>query len=301
MVVITRATFGDEFSSTDVLKSIRDRFKDGSIDLYVDSSIIPFVDKVSGVQTVQLSNEEKADIKEAVAEMCGPNDQVCMQVKTQEQVAQKLKEKEVAKASSTTEVIKGRRLTVEYTLPSGEKRTAVVPEGQQFQLGDLGKKYPDRLGPIDTKPSLGEQLYGSLSGTFKTAIFTFLYASSIIITWMTYIKYGSKLLAGGMVAIAALIPLSGFGLSFFGALAAEYFRVERVARLRADIPGALDAMASAPPSFLPKTAEGFIPTHGPSLLPKTAQGFIPTAPAFPEDPSALAADMRGGRFLSRRK
>lgn len=250
MVVIKSAKFGDEFDTTDVSKTLADKVKDGAIDIYVDSGIIPFVDKIAGVKTTKLTDDDKREIKDAVAEMCGPTDQVCMTIKQQEMMDARLKQKEATKTTSTTQVIKGRKLTVTYTDASGATRTAIIPEGQQFQVGDLGKLKPTPQ-PVDTTPSVASQVFSSVWGVLGTTVLVFLYAASIIVTWMTFVKYGSKLVAGGMVAVAVFIPYSGFGLSFFGPLVAEYFRVDKLSRLKATVPEEFAAIAKANPLLLP--------------------------------------------------
>ena len=252
MVKITKATFGDEFDNTDVMKTVTEKLKDGSIDLYVDSSIIPWVDKATNAKKTSLTPDDKQEIKDTVAEMCGPADQVCMEVKTQELVKARLAQKEATKTSSTTQVIKGRRLTVTYIDKNGVERNVVVPEGQQFQLGDVGKTKPGFIPPIDMSPGAAQQLFDSWWKILGTAVLTFLWVSSVIITWMTYIKYGSKVVAAGMVAIAVFIPYSGFALSFFGPFFAEYFRVDKLSRMRATLPEELEAVTKADPTLVPK-------------------------------------------------
>jgi hypothetical protein len=250
MVVIKSAKFGDEYDTTDVSKSLADKVKDGAIDIYVDSGIIPFVDKASGVNRTRLTDDEAREIKDTVAEMCGPTDQVCIEIKKQELAEAKLKQKEATKTTSTAQVIKGRKLTVTYTDDSGRTRTAIIPEGQQFQVGDLGKLKPTPE-PVDTTPSAASQVFSSVWGVLGTTVLVFLYAASIIVTWMTFVKYGSKLVAGGMVAVAVFIPYSGFGLSFFGPFLAEYFRVDKLSRLKATVPEEFAAIAKANPLLLP--------------------------------------------------
>ena len=285
MVVIKKATFGDEFDSTDVMKTVTEKLKEGSIDLYVDSSIIPWVDKATNAKTTSLSSDDKQEIKDTVAEMCGPSDQICMEVKTQELVKARLAQKEATKNSSTTQVIKGRRLTVTYTDKGGAERTVVVPEGQQFQLGDIGKKKPGIIPPIDMSPGAAKQFFDSWWKIVGAAVAAFLWVSSVIITWMTYIKYGSKVVAAGMVAIAVFIPYSGFALSFVGPFIREYMRVDKLSRMRATMPEELEAITKADAS----------------LLPNVGKGIIPSAPPVMGDPTPLSASMKGGNILSRRK
>jgi hypothetical protein len=267
MVKLISATFGDEFGSTDVSSSLANRVKDGGIDVYVDSSLIPVVDKAVGTKTTKLSPEEETDLRDTVAQMCGPADQTCMAVKTEELAQAKLKEKEAVKTASTAQVIKGRRLTVEYEDANGVRRKAVVPEGQQFQVNTLGKE-PDKNPPVELEEPAWKQIVSSWWGILGTFVATFLYAASIVVTWMTYDRYGSKIIAGVMTAISVFIPFSGFGLAFFGPFIAEYFRVDKLARLQATVPEEVGAIAKAAPGLipaapaLPDMAKGVIPAKG---------------------------------------
>jgi hypothetical protein len=243
-IVIKSAKFGDEFSFTDVSQTLQDKLKsDGNVALDVDSSLIPFAARASGVGTIKLSQDEQAEIKQTAADMCGSADQTCLELKTQELAQSKLKEKESSNVNAAN-IVKGRRLTAEYTI-NGKPMTVVIPEGQKFELGGLpsspsAKPKPFRPEDISDpwKPFLT-----SFVGIFGTSIFTFLYVTSIIITWMTYVKYGSKLFAIGLTGLAALFPMSGYGLAFFGPAIAEYFRVDKALRVKLTTPEEVAALA----------------------------------------------------------
>ena len=230
MVVIKSATFGDEFSNTNVLKTLQDKLEEsGSIKVPVDSSLIPVVTRTTGAGSVSLTTQEQADAKAQAAQICGPSDQTCLEIKTQELAQQKLKEKEQADIT-TANIVKGRRLTVTYTDASGKERTAIIPEGQTFALGaeanaDPGFDYEAASSPWR---SFGSNLWGIVG----TTVTTFLYATSLVITWMTFSEFGNKVFTIIAMAIAVFIPLSGFGLSFFGAMFPEYFRGDRILRAR---------------------------------------------------------------------
>ena len=227
MVVIKSATFGDEFSSTNVLKSLQDKLgESGAIDVEVDSSLIPFLDKST---TVKLDDQEKEDIKNQAAQICGPNDQTCLEIKSQELAQQRLKAKE-SETVNAANIIKGRRLTVKYTDETGQERTVVVPEGQKFALGEAAKADPGF--DYEAAASPWKQLFSSVWAIIGTTLTTFLYVSSIIITWMTFSEFGNKILTIAMTAVSVFIPLSGFGLSFLGAAAPSYFRGDSELRAR---------------------------------------------------------------------
>ncbi len=262
MVKIVSATFGDDFGSTDVTESLGRSVKDGGIDVHVDSSLIPIVDRVSGAKSVRLEGDEQREIKDAVADMCGPTDQVCQEVKTQDLVEAKLKQKEAAKTKSTAEIIKGRKLKVTYIDEYNKRHEVVIPEGQQFQADKLGK-IPEKHPPIETVDPVWKQVLSSWWSVFGLTLLAFLYASSIILTWMTFVRYGSKLFAAGMVAIAVFIPYSGFGLVVFGPLIAEFFRVEKLARMQAVVP---EEFVTTPLANLSKLGKGIIPTAADPLV-----------------------------------
>lgn len=230
VLVIKSAKFGDEFSNTDVSKSLQDKLADaGSIKVPVDSSLIPVVTRTTGSGTVSLSSQEQSDIKAQAAEICGPSDQTCLEIKTQELAQQTLKEKEQSDMVSAT-IVKGRRLTVTYTDETGKEQTAVIPEGQTFALGEDAK--PDPGFDYEAATGPWRQFFSSIWGVVGTAITTFLYATSLIITWMTFSEFGNKVVTILAMVVAVFIPLSGFGLSFAGAMFPEYFRGDRMLRAR---------------------------------------------------------------------
>jgi hypothetical protein len=232
MVSIQSATFGDEFSSTNVLKSLQDQLASGgAIDMTVDSSIIPLIDRASGVGATELTGPERKDVKALAEDVCGPSDQTCLDIKTQEFADKKLKEKAESGINSAN-IVKGRRLTVTYTDASGQTRTAKIPEGQKFALGEKAGK-PDPTFDYEAAMSPWKQMAGSIWAVIGTALMTFLYVSSIVITLSTYTEYGIRYLTIAMTALSAFIPLSGFGLSFFAPAIAEFVRANGIVSAKA--------------------------------------------------------------------
>jgi len=223
-IVIKSAKFGDEFSSTDVSKTIKDNIKpDGSISVDVDSSLIPFLARVTGRGLTELSTAERSEIAEKASNMCGAADQICIEIKTQELAQEKLKERE-ATTTNSANIVKGQRATIDYTL-NGKPMTAIVPAGQKFELGALAGTPAGKPFRLSDVVNPWASLFSSFWVIFGSSILTFLYATSIIITWMTYVKKGSRYLAIGMTIIAIVIPLSGFGLSFFVPMGTEAVKV----------------------------------------------------------------------------
>lgn len=227
MVSIQSATFGDEFSSTNVLKSLQDKLAGGgAIDMTVDSSIIPLLDRATGVGATELSGPERQDVKALAEDVCGPSDQTCLDIKTQEFAEKKMKEKAEAGINSAN-IVKGRRLTVTYTDANGQTRTAKIPEGQKFALGEKAGK-PDPSFDYEAAMSPWKGMAASIWAVIGTAVVTFLYVSSIVITLVTYTEYGRRYLTIAMTALSAVLPLSGFGLSFFAPAIAEFVRANAI-------------------------------------------------------------------------
>ena len=231
MVSIQSATFGDDFSSTNVLKSLQDTLASGgAIDMTVDSSIIPLIDRASGVGTTELSGPERKEVQALAEDVCGPSDQTCLDIKIQEFADKKTKEKESANINSAN-IVKGRRLTVTYTDASGQTRTAKIPEGQKFALGEKAGA-PDPSFDYEAAMSPWKNLAASIWAVIGTALLTFLYVSSIVITLTTFTEYGMRYVTIAMTAISAFIPLSGFGLSFFAPAIAEFVRSNGIIQVK---------------------------------------------------------------------
>lgn len=227
MVQIQSAKYGDEFSSRDVLLSLQNSLaKEGGLNVTVNSSLVPIIDKASGRNQVELTESDKEEIQEAAAEICGETDQTCLEIKIQELSDAKIREKENAGITDSSGIIKGKRLTVVYTDESGASRTAIIPEGQRFRLGKTAG-LPDLSFDYEAAVSPYREIISSFWGIVGTMVLTFLYAASIVITWMTYRKLGTKVKAGLFTAVAVLIPYSGFGLSLFGPFLREFFRTSK--------------------------------------------------------------------------
>jgi hypothetical protein len=207
MVVITSATYGDEFSSTDVLGALRTRLAKGG-QVLVDSSLIPIVSRVTG--PTSLSDAEKEDAKAKAVQACGgTNDQTCIEMKTQEFARMRLDEKE-KEQNTPASIVKGRRATIKFVGSDGRERTAVIPEGQPIDLE------PKPAQAFDMASVKGFD-WGSVGGTAAKTVLgilgTMAYVGSVLLTWKEFPRYGMYTLTWIMTGIAVLIPYSGFALS----------------------------------------------------------------------------------------
>lgn len=215
MVVVKSATYGDEYSSTDVLSPLQTKLSKGG-DVVVNSSLVPIVSKVLGPTT--LTDAEKEDAKAQAVQACGgSSDQTCIEHKTQEFARKRLQEKE-KEAETPASIVKGNRLTLKYVGSDGRERTAVIPEGQRVDLN------PPAAKPFDTdKPGFS---WSSVFGTAVTSVLamtgTFLYVGSVFLTWKYFPRYGMRTLTWIMTAIAVLVPYSGFVLTLGGMIVDGY-------------------------------------------------------------------------------
>ena len=212
---ILNASFGDERSSTDVTANLAEMIKSkGSIDVPVNSSLVPVFGKGA---SVKLDAADQQDAKDKAVNVCGnANDDVCIQMKTQEFEQSRLQEK-MKETQSVGNLIKGRRLVVRYTDANGRLQMMEIPEGQNFKLGN------PRSSPIDLDVSKLKNIKGAdvIASVFKylgIAVGVFVYAFSILITWRSFALADYRILKYAATAGAVVIPYSGFFITlvFFG-------------------------------------------------------------------------------------
>jgi hypothetical protein len=218
-VTIKKATFGDERSNTDITNVLAEQMrKRGTTEIPVNSSLVPVLGKGP---SSQLNDQEVRDAYDRAAEVCGPTDQICKEMKAQEFQAQRLQEKKLENAK-VENIIKGRRLTVEY-VQNGKVKTAEIPEGQVFKLEnsktapafkvDPGKPVASEwsiMGTLSSVAGILVTLFASAGGL----IATFFYAYSILSTFRAFNEEGKKMLTYLFTAIAVLVPYSGYIIQF---------------------------------------------------------------------------------------
>jgi hypothetical protein len=135
MVYIKSAYFGDERSSKNVTETVKDKIADGKINVLADSSLLPMFE-VGG--EIALTQQEEEDARDEATQQCGgnANDTDCIDAKVQDIQRSKLEDKE-NQAQSRSNIVKGRRLTVNVIDDNGKTRTLLVPDGQYFKLEGL--------------------------------------------------------------------------------------------------------------------------------------------------------------------
>lgn len=205
-IVIKRATFGDETSTTDVTSTlVNDLDANGYVKVTADQTLIPMFDW-KAPKKVNLDRREQQFAEDiAVKECGGASNKSCVELRKQQKMALMLKEKE-GKATASDKIVKGRRLTVTYVDENGQEKTAVVPDGNEFQAGDPKKKGTgfSLAGTIGTLIGLGAMI---------VAIFGWVY--SVVATYRTILEAGYiKWVVYAATAAAIFIPYSGFFIMF---------------------------------------------------------------------------------------
>jgi hypothetical protein len=229
MAYIQSAFLGDERSAQDVTKSLNNKISGGKIETVANSSLIPMFE-VGGKTT--LTSDEEAEIQQEAEKQCGnANDANCLNAMESRLRQSKLEDKQREQQSSAF-LVKGRRLTVNYVDDKGQRRTAIVPEGQEFKLDNV-KELKDPKSPFpEFKP---ESYLPTLSGTTLeflkvTGIIlgVFFYAFSIIATYRTFIQAGFTWIGYAATAAAVFLPYSGYVIMLIFFAVKEYIRIKSI-------------------------------------------------------------------------
>jgi hypothetical protein len=229
MVKITSAFLGDEISAQNVTKSLQNKVSDnGSIDVEVNSRLIPFIGRS---EKITLTDSEKQDIQKQATELCGGGFSTeCIENRKAQLQQSKLEEKE-NQTNSSANLVKGRRLTVNYIDEIGEKRSLVIPEGQRFQLGMPDTELSSVQVELPSKPFKMPGLGGTALELFKilsVIVLTFLFAASVALTYKTTLLSGyTRYVAYALTAAAVFIPYSGFFISLLVAAVAAYMESKK--------------------------------------------------------------------------
>jgi hypothetical protein len=214
---IESATLGDELNAQDVTTSLNSKIKNDKIDVLANSSLIPMFE--SGKKVI-LSPTDETEVKDSAIKQCGnANDMSCIDAASAKLKQSKLEEL-MRKEQSSAFLVKGRRLTVNYIDEKGQRRTAIVPEGQSLKLDGLNTP-EDPTKPIQpgVKPKLAADKFKlpTLGGTVLEALKVagmilgaFLYAFSVIATYKTFVQSGYGWIGYGATTAAVMIPYSGF-------------------------------------------------------------------------------------------
>lgn len=207
-IVIKSATFGDETSATDVTKTLAKQLIDyGYVDVTADQSLIPIVNW-SGPAKVSLTRQEEQEAQERAVDECGgAQNKSCVEVRKQQKMQLMLKEKQ-NKSVAADKVIKGRRLTVTYIDGSGRQQTMIVPDGNQFKVGNPDKKKGEinPFGPFAVLNALAK------IGITLVVVFGWVY--SVTATYRTFLQDGYRWIGYAATAAAIFVPYSGFFIMF---------------------------------------------------------------------------------------
>lgn len=222
-VVIQRATYGNGTTNTDVTAALARRIaSDRAVNIPVNSGLIPFF---SMGDSVTLTEGDLKLARQQAEESCGgPQNSICVAKKFEDVKSTMIDEKR-DQSNRIDNLVRGNRLEATVRVGNQVKKIA-VPEGQIITEDSLAGRPPKGTPPIDIKAttssvslsSLLGQAAGFLTGWVATVVGVFLYAISVVLTWVSFNTDGYPILKYGMTAVSALIPLSGFFIvpTFFG-------------------------------------------------------------------------------------
>jgi hypothetical protein len=217
MATINSVLIGDEKSQRDITKSfVSNQVKDEKVNVVANSSLIPMFETTP---VTTLDDTEEAEVQRAAVKDCnGAQDNKCVESTADKLRQAKLREK-LNQAQSSANLVKGRRMTVNYTDEYGRERTVVVPEGQKFELDQVSNGPPKTIAQSIPKTSdLVLQIFSFL-GTMTGAA---LYAFSVVATYKTLTIDSSPIVGAVGTAVAVIFPFSGF-LIMFGYFALREF------------------------------------------------------------------------------
>lgn len=207
-LTIKQATWGDEAGTTDITRSLQNRASSGYVDMVADASLVPAI-TLEPQTTVSLTDEDNEKAHTAALKECGGgSDEKCVEARVASFEASALQTK-IAEASSSKDIVKGRRLTVTFVDSTGREKTLQIPDGQKLTMGN----------PPIIKT---DKLFGELSSIAFYILLTALWVFSVVITYRTLISAGWIMLGYALTAVAVLIPYSGLIMTPIAFLAINY-------------------------------------------------------------------------------
>ena len=241
-IVIKNATFGDETSTTDVTKTLMQQLDEfGYVDVTADQGLIPIINW-NGPKSTTLTRQEQKEAQEKAVDECGgAQNKSCIEVRKQQKMQLMLKEKE-NKSVAADKVVKGRRLTVTYVDEAGREQTMIVPDGNQFKVGNPAKK--GEINPFALMPVLN-----ALAKIGITLVVVFGWVYSVTATYRTLIEAGYRWVAYAGTAGAIFFPYSGFFIMFAFFLFTSVF-TKKPAAIAPYVPTTIQSLAKRPGSTL---------------------------------------------------
>jgi hypothetical protein len=225
-IIINSATWGDENYTTPVTETLRQEAKKGYLDLTAGASLVPSIDLLSGRNTIELSDDEKTEIKKSATEVCkSASDEKCMTFHIN-QFQSNLLQKKVLEKQASDNIVTGRRLTLDYTdEETGRTYKVTIPDGQRIKAGEIPE--PSSL-PLPSLPELPAFSEFTPTGAALTTLsyvaqglLALLWVFSIAVTYHLLMRAGKTILAYVLTAISIIIPYSGLILT---PIALAYFK-----------------------------------------------------------------------------
>ena len=207
MAYIESAYYGDEKSQRNATKSLGDKILGTTLDVDVNSNLIP---ALTTTDKVEITNLEEKKIKADAAKACGGVDQECIK-STEARLRQDALAAKQNEANSSAALIKGPRLTVNIIDEEGKRKRIVVPEGQKFKLENVSVNDPTK-GPLQLPSADYFQNQFKLLGSLVLS--TLVYVFSVAATYTLFMQKTALFVAVPVIAISVFIPYSGYVMIF---------------------------------------------------------------------------------------
>jgi hypothetical protein len=220
-IEITSATWGDENHTTPVESTLRAQAEKGYLDVVASASLVPAIDLLTGVNKIELTDAEKAEIQKSAVEICkSASDEKCMTFHVN-QFQSNLLQKKVLEKQASDNIVTGRRLTLKYKdLNTGKTYEKTIPDGQRIIAGE--QPQPSVLPTLPELPDFTPT--GVVASTlFYVAQFILglLWIFSIAVTYHLLMLTGKTIVAYVLTALSIIFPFSGLLLT---PIALAYFK-----------------------------------------------------------------------------
>lgn len=203
MVVIKSAYYGDEKSSVNVTEHVLSQVKDGKLKLTANESLYPPTDVGT---KIELTAEDQKNIRAEALQKCNAADQRCMEGEMT-RLRQKRFEEKDKEAVSSTPIIKGRRLVINYAEGfENRQKSTIVPDGQVIELENVRSLKPPKFTFKDFTDMVWQGLQIGVGVFIITLVF--------IIPFKLFKDEGSSVIAWGTVGSNLLAPYVGSFLTF---------------------------------------------------------------------------------------
>ena len=220
MARIESAYFGDDLATRNITESLRKRVTGGKLDVTADSTLIPAFE---AAPETKLETQDEKKIREQAVAACGESNQRCMETTRARLRQEKLQEKE-RQSKANSEIVKGRRLTLNIVDKDGKRRTLIAPDGQKLTVDNVDGGEMTSVGGVKLpSASFFTAQFGNLSvwfvvglvQAFGLAAFVMMLRDEAPLFWERFVINGgniSLVMLGLLSVVLLALPFGPLGL-----------------------------------------------------------------------------------------